>query len=262
MPVLAYPSLVAYYSGMTALGLGENPAVLNVNTFKMFGVFLFGFAITGCSHTTENANLPVGDAAYAVIPAQPDIPAAYSIRPQDILSVKVLGEPELTIDTLTVSAVGDIEYPLLGTIVVGGRSVADVAKEISDRLRAHYLVNPEVTVWVKKPAPLFASVEGEVNMPGVYEINANATLLSIIARAQSPTRTAKLNEIIVFRTIGTERLVARFNLKEIRTGISPDPQIRDGDVVMVGFSSSRGLVEDVLKAAPLFNTFVVLNRNL
>lgn len=236
--------------------------MLNLDTLKMFSVPLLGFAITGCSHTTENANLPVGDAAYAVIPAQPEVPTSYSIRPQDILSIKVLGEPELTIDSLTVSAVGDIEYPLLGTIVVGKRSVADVTKEITSRLKARYLVNPEVTVWVKTPAPLFASVEGEVEKPGVYEINANTTLLSVIARAESPTRTAKLDEIIVFRTIGPQRLVARFNLKDIRTGISPDPWIRDGDIVMVGFSKSRGLVEDILKAAPLFNTFAVFNRNL
>jgi polysaccharide export outer membrane protein len=228
----------------------------------MLGALMSSIIVAGCSTTTKNPNLPVGEAAYAVIPASAPPPTVYLIRPLDVLNVKVFDEPEISSDSLRVDEVGQIQVPLIGVVKVVGRSATEVSNEISALLGAKYLVDPQVVVSVKEAAPSFVSVEGEVKSPGVYEINRDATLLSSIARAQSPLPTAKLDEIVVFRTIDGKRMVARFNLKDIRTGVSPDPAIKDGDVVMVGYSTTKGLWQDLLKAAPLFNTFVVLNNNL
>ncbi|WP_256376821.1 polysaccharide biosynthesis/export family protein [Novosphingobium sp. BW1] len=211
--------------------------------------------LAGCSHTTRNPQLPVGDAAHTIFPAETAPRTTYRVRPLDVLNVKVLNEPQLSSEELMVSEVGDIQMLLIGSVPVAGLSPQDISREIEQRLGKDYLVDPQVSVSVQTLAPRYASVEGEVEKPGVYEINTDATLLSTIARAESPTSTAKLDEIVIFRTIEGQRMVARFNLKDIRTGISPDPRILDGDVVMVGFSATRGLVEDILEAAPLFNAW-------
>jgi polysaccharide export outer membrane protein len=234
--------------------------VHNINKSMALAALLSSAVLAGCTTTTKNPDLPVGEAAYAVIPADVPAPENQIIRPLDVLTVRVFGEPEISAEELRVDEVGHIQLPLIGQVNAAGRSAADVSAEITSLLAAKYLVDPQVAVSVKEVAPRFASVEGEVTKPGVYEINVNATLLSTIARAESPTATAKLNEIIVFRTVQGRRMVARFNLKDIRTGISPDPAIVDGDVVMVGYSSTKGLMQDVLKAAPLLNIFAVLNR--
>ncbi len=92
-------------------------------------------------------------------------------------------------------------------------------------------------------------------MPGVYAIGPGETLLTVIARAQSPTKVAKLDEIVVFRMAEGTRLGARFDLKAIRTGQAPDPEIRGGDIVVVGYSSLKGIYRDILQAAPLLNVF-------
>ena len=134
----------------------------------------------------------------------------------------------------------------------------ELSADIASRLATRYLKNPQVAVSVKEPAPSYISVEGEVEKPGVYEIDGRTTLLAALARAESPTTTAKLNEIVVFRTINDQRMVARFNLKEIRVGLTPDPMILDGDVVMVGYSRSKGVWQDILKMAPIFNAFAVV----
>ncbi|WP_226634493.1 polysaccharide biosynthesis/export family protein [Novosphingobium profundi] len=218
-------------------------------------LMLSGLALTGCSHTTSNPNLPVGEAAYRAIPETVVEPSEYLVRPLDVLSVTVFGEPDLTLEEVFVSETGSIQFPLAGALKVEGMEVGQISDVLAQRLAAKYLVDPQVTVSVTKIAPRYASVEGEVEKPGVYEINADASLLSTIARAESPTSTAKLDEIVVLRSIGDEHLVARFNLKDIRTGVSPDPHIIDGDVIMVGFSIPRGLLEDILKAAPLFNAW-------
>jgi len=110
-------------------------------------------------------------------------------------------------------------------------------------------------VLVATPVPATIAVEGEVTRPGVYEIAPGASLLTAMALAQSPTDTAKLNEVLVFRTIAGQRTGARFDLAEIRAGRVPDPQLKPGDMVVVGFSQLRGVYQDVLKASPLFNIF-------
>ncbi len=50
-------------------------------------------------------------------------------------------------------------------------------------------------------------------------------------------------------------MAAVFDLKQIRAGQAPDPQIIDGDIVVVGFSSVKGAFRDFLQAAPLLNVF-------
>jgi polysaccharide biosynthesis/export protein len=99
------------------------------------------------------------------------------------------------------------------------------------------------------------AVEGEVKLPGVYKVSPSDTLLSAIARAQSPTNVAKLDEVIVFRTVNGRRMGARFDLNQIRSGQAADPQILGGDVIVVGFSSLKGVYRDILQAAPLLNVF-------
>lgn len=222
-------------------------------------------ALSGCVGSgTTDASLPTGSEAYAAI----DPPAAstaaqtnYLIAPTDILTLRVFQEPELSVDKLRVDEAGFIQVPLVGQIKASDRTVQDVNAEVTERLRRSYLRDPRVNLAVVEAAKRFVSVEGEVKRPGVYEIDNNFTLLSAVARAESPTATAKLNEVIVFRTVDGRRMAGRFNLNDIRGGAAPDPQIRDGDVVMVGFSKSKGLWQDFLKAAPVLNSFVYLASN-
>lgn len=91
--------------------------------------------------------------------------------------------------------------------------------------------------------------------PGVYKIERSATLLSAIARAESPTRVARLSDVVVFRNVDGKRMAARFDLEQVRSGRAPDPQIFGGDVVVVGFSRGKAGWRDLLQAAPLFNIF-------
>ena len=232
--------------------------MLKTKSIIVRGSLLASLALTGCSTTSANPNLPQGTAAYDVIPATVPIPEIYPIRSRDILTLRVFGEPELSQDDIRVDDAGDIQVPLVGSLKAKGKSVGEVSNEIRDRLASRYLVTPQVSLALKTAAPSYVSVEGEVEKPGVYEIQGRTTLLAALAQAESPTLTAKLDEVVVFRTIDEKPMVARFNLKEIRVGVAPDPMILDGDVVMVGFSRSKGLWQDILKTAPFFNAFAVL----
>ena len=110
---------------------------------------------------------------------------------------------------------------------------------------------------VTSAIPRSVTVEGQVGAPGVFALGRNDTLLSSLARAGSPTQLAKLNEVMVFRTVNGQRMGAVFDIGKIRVGAAPDPQIVDGDVVVVGYSALRGAFRDFLSVTPLINLFTV-----
>jgi polysaccharide export outer membrane protein len=91
--------------------------------------------------------------------------------------------------------------------------------------------------------------------PGVYEITGSSSLQESIARAEGLTRVAVVDQIVVLRTIDGKPMGAVFDLKAIREGKAPDPEILGGDRIVVGFSGLKGAYRDLLSAAPLFNVF-------
>jgi polysaccharide export outer membrane protein len=223
-------------------------------------VLLAVLLLGACASSGSLSHLPTGETAYEIVPPpDPNAPrTSYVIVPNDVLNLRVFQEPDLSNEEMQVDNVGNIQMPLVGEIQAAGRSATELAADIEDRLGARYIVNPQVVVSVAKQAERFVTVEGQVEKPGVYEIGLDDTLLSAIARAESTSEVAKLDEVVVFRTIDGRRMAARFDLNDVRSGRAPDPQILGGDAVVVGFSSLKGVWRDVLKASPLFNAFAFL----
>ncbi len=219
-------------------------------------LFIVSTALAGCSNQLYG-DLPVRDAAYALMPPidKASVPDQYLISPGDVVSLAVFGEPELTLDKLPVDDAGFIQVPLVGAVEVAKQTPAQASTLIAAKLGARYLRNPQVTLNVIEQTGQVVTVEGQVSKAGSYPVDGQTTLLGAIALAQSPTRIAKLNEVIIFRTINNQRMAARFDLGRIRAGRDPDPQILGGDVVVVGFSQAKSIYRDVLTAAPLFNVF-------
>ena len=164
-------------------------------------------------------------------------------------------EADLSVEKATVDESGNVQLPLIGQVSAQGRSATELSQVISARLAARYLRDPQVVVGVTQRSEQVVAVEGQVNEPGVFPIDRTYTLLSALARAKSPTKVARLDEVVVFRTINGQRMGAVFNVSDIRAGRSPDPQILGGDTVVVGFSAVKGAYRDFLEMAPLINIF-------
>src|SRR3546814_2456299 len=82
-----------------------------------------------------------------------------------------------------------------------------------------------------------------------------STLLQALAQAQSPTDVANLSQVVIFRNIDGRRAGAVFDVKAIREGRTPDPEILGGDVIVVGFDAVKGAFRDFFKMAPFFYVF-------
>lgn len=189
----------------------------------------------------------------SAVPASTTAPLA----PGDEIAVLVFQEPELSVPRTRVDEAGMVVVPLLGEIRAADLTAGQLGAQIAARLGEGYLRNPQVTVSVLSVVPAQASVEGEVNAPGVFPITRDETLLTTLARARSPTRTARDDDVFVFRNVAGQRMGGRFDLEQIRAGRAPDPRILGGDVIVVGYSVAKGRFRDFLQAAPLLNLFTV-----
>ncbi len=181
--------------------------------------------------------------------------AEYRIGPLDLIEISVFQVPELN-KTVKVSSSGQVALPLVGNVVAGGRTVAELEEEIAAKLGASYIQNPEVTVFVRESTSQRVTVDGAVEKPGVVPLTGPTTLLQTIAMSGGLQRGAAPRDIVVFRTVDNQRMAAKFDLKAIRKGTAADPLLYGGDVVVVESSLVRTALGDVKSALPVFSMFM------
>jgi polysaccharide export outer membrane protein len=106
-----------------------------------------------------------------------DTPGDYVLGAGDVLHITVYQSPDLTLDT-RVTESGTITFPLLGTLKLGGLSVAQAEATIARGLRQGFINEPQVTVMVTQVRGNQVSALGRVNKPGRYAIDVVGMRLS------------------------------------------------------------------------------------
>lgn len=181
----------------------------------------------------------------------------YRIGPQDLLSVSVFLNEDLKRE-VRVNTQGEIALPLIGTVQAGGKTVEELEAILSEAYGKSYLQNPQINVFIQEFTSQRVTIEGAVKKPGIYPIKSKTSLLQAMAMAEGVNQDiADLTAVLVFRTVGGQRLAAKFNLKEIREGLVADPQIYGDDIVVVGISKGKWAYLNFLKSIPLFNAFIL-----
>lgn len=181
--------------------------------------------------------------------------SSYKIGPLDVIRVEVFGAPELTREA-EVDAAGNFSVPLAGPVMAGGRTPGELSNAIAEQLRNRYLKNPQVSVNIVKAQSKTYTVDGAVRQPGNYPIVGNMTLQQAIATARGADIAANLNNVVVFRTSGNQKVAALFSLKDIRAGRLEDPQIYGNDIIVVGESAARRFIRDFGSMFPVLGQFV------
>jgi len=140
-----------------------------------------------------------------VIPSLADdasaYPLSYSIALTDRLRITVYQEDDLTV-IARVDAKGTVNLPLVGEVVVAGKTVSEAQKIIENTYRTgRYIKNPQVTINIEEYAPREASIQGMVRNPGRYPlpIEAGMTVLELVTKAGGLTDTARGTAITVTR---------------------------------------------------------------
>lgn len=182
----------------------------------------------------------------------------YRIGPLDLLEVSVFQVEDLDRET-RVNSSGYISLPLIGAIQAGGKTVQEVEREIAAKLSQSYLQNPQVSVFVKEFTSQRVTVEGAVHKPGIYPITGRTTLLQAVALSEGLDPLADPRTVVVFRTIGGQRMAALFDMVQIRSGEAEDPQIYGDDVVVIEKSGARSAIKGITDTLRGFIGFSPVN---
>jgi polysaccharide biosynthesis/export protein len=183
--------------------------------------------------------------------------SAYKVGPLDVLEISVFKVPDLS-KNVQVADTGTINLPLVGEIRAADRTAQDIEHDLTTQLSGKYLRNPQVTVYVREYNSQRATIEGAVKRPGVYPIKGRTSLLQFIAMAESLDRDVASGEVAIFRVINGKRHAAKYDVEEIRKGAAPDPNVEQGDVIVVDTSSSKMFFSGFVKMIPMTAAFIPL----
>ena len=123
--------------------------------------------------------------------------APYQLAPGDRLRVIVFGQDSLS-NSFNVDSSGQLSMPLIGLVPATGRTPAQLAREIEEKLRAGYVREPRVSVEVEAYRPFF--VLGEVQTAGQYPYVNGMTVETAVAIAGGYTPRARKDQAELTRT--------------------------------------------------------------
>lgn len=206
-----------------------------MNRFAISILLIVIGTASALSQGQQQTQGPEGDGADAAQAVQQASPNDYVLREDDVVTITVYREPDLT-TTATISADNTIQFPLLGEVTVGDMTIREARERIRRKLDADYIVNPYVTLAVQQHANRSITVLGQVRSPGTYPLEGGkkTTLMDAIGMAGGFGRSADMRKILVRRTLENGREVnLTVDLKEIRDKGGKKFYLMNEDVITV-----------------------------
>ena len=158
------------------------------------------------------------------------VPSNYQVGPGDTLGVQLYGNQNQFYQ-LTVGRNGQIEFPQLGPISVGGQLFSTVQSEIESRV-AHQMIGVHASVTMSEIRSIQVFVMGDAFRPGVYTVSGLATVTSALYAAGGIAKTGSLRNVELIRNGQVVDTLDLYNLL-IHGSTANDAKLRQGDVVFV-----------------------------
>jgi polysaccharide export outer membrane protein len=161
--------------------------------------------------------------------------STYRLQPYDLIDVDVYSEEDLH-KPARLGSDGTVLLPLIGSVKVGGLTVAEATDLISKRYASGFVKNPSVLVTVLQYRKSTFSILGQILKPGIYEIpeGTHATIIDAISLAGGYTATAAQNSVTDKRVVDGK--VTTFKIKAGDMAQNPDAapfEILPGDTLLV-----------------------------
>lgn len=162
------------------------------SVFRLMGALLLGTAMAAqaagpAQRATVAPSAPPaaaaaegagGGGAEAVKPS-----ADYRLGPGDQIRVQVYQNPDLSIEA-RVSEQGTINYPLVGSVNLGGQTISQAENRIASALKnGNYLKKPQVNIVLLQVRGNQVAVLGQVQKPGRFPLETTNTRVSDLLAA-------------------------------------------------------------------------------
>lgn len=145
----------------------------------------------------------------------------YKLSTDDVVSIAVFNEPDLDVKKAKISESGTISVPLLGQVLVKGKTVVEAEAFITELFFKDYLKEPRVTLSMVEFRPFY--INGEVDKPGSYPYRTGMTVQMAITIAGGFTERASKNAIFLLPE----------NSSSEPNKVSLNAEVQPGDVITV-----------------------------
>ena len=184
-------------------------------------------AAPAAAGTTAKATAPV-------VPAGVATPPGYVIGPEDVLTVIVWRENDMSVDATTVRPDGMITVPVINDVAAAGLTPQQLRERITE-VAAKYVTDPNITVVVKAINSRNVYITGQVLKPGRYPLAAASTVLQLIATAGGLAEYANGESIRIVRIENGRTSSLRFNYQDVAQGkqLEQNIELKPGDTIVV-----------------------------
>jgi polysaccharide export outer membrane protein len=230
LPNVAFPLLCTEKLGIVKFSFWTGNMFLVIRQF--FYLTLMILALSGCS---PNKALVQNDATSEPQQIPPIEISEYILGFGDEVEISIFRHDEMT-RKVRILPDGNIQYPLVGEVHAQGLN----AKELRDKLREgllKYYVDPQVSVIVTSIGSQKVFVLGEVNHPGVFQLDRPKNVVEAISEAEGFTKDAKLRYVLLIRG-GPSNPNPSYKVLDIEKVIrerdmSQNAALQQGDIIYV-----------------------------
>lgn len=159
---------------------------------------------------TEEVPELIADAPLAMMPSGL---SAYRLFAGDVITVRVLGEDDLSKEKVRLTDAGTISHPALGEVRALGLTTGEVERIVTEGLRGRYLVNPKVSVTIDEYRPFY--INGMVEKPGGYPYQPGLTVRKAASLAGGFRERASLSKIFIIREKDAAQRSQRVDLNSL-----------------------------------------------
>ncbi len=191
------------------------------------------------NNTGNFDNLPMD------VPVGPD----YTLGPGDQLNVEMWGSVSQRLQR-TVDREGRLPLPEVGTVLVAGRNLGEVQREVQAALRTQFR-DVQVDISLARLRTVRVYVTGDVQKPGAYDINSLSTPLNALWAAGGPSNVGSLR---VLRHMRGNKLVQEFDVYDVLLhGVRNDIKtFQPGDTISVAPLGALVTVEGMVRRPAIY----------
>jgi len=184
----------------------------------------------------------------------PSASAASAPKPEailgagDVVKITVFQQPDLTVDGARISEANQINFPLLGNVVIGGLSVSAAELKIAKLLRdGGFVLRPQVTIQVGQIRSSVISVLGQVAKPGRYPIETVGAKVSEMIAVAGGVVPGGADVVTLVGTRNGRQIKLDIDLPAIlQSGKNElDLQVENGDIIYADRAPSAYIYGEV-----------------
>lgn len=141
----------------------------------------------------------------------------------------VLGQPQL--QAYLVDKNGFIEFPVLGSLKVGGLTRVEVIRKLKEELDPEYVKDPIVNIFITN---FKVTVQGDVARPGTFTVpNERLSIFDALGLAGDLNISGNRKNVLIIREENGTKNEYRVNLMSKRMLTSPAYYLQQNDVIYV-----------------------------